>query len=44
MLGYVRAPLGKALGARVKVTEVGRDYTHLAPARLHSRLAASLAI
>lgn len=44
MLGYVRVPLGKALGTRVKVTEVGRDYTHLAPARLHARLAASHAI
>ncbi len=44
MLGYVRPPLRKALGARVKIIEVARDHTHLTPARLHSRLAADSAI
>lgn len=44
MLGYVRPPLRKALEARVKITEVARDYTHLTPARLHSRLAAGSVI
>jgi protein required for attachment to host cells len=41
MLGHVRAPLRKALGPRMKVAEIGRDYTHLTPARLHGRLAAA---
>jgi protein required for attachment to host cells len=41
LLGLMRAPLRKALHARVDLKELAKDYTHFTPAELHDQLASS---
>lgn len=44
MLGLLRQPLRAAAGKRAKISEIGRNHTHLTPSRLHQRLTADALI